>query len=204
MLAETKDEMREKILDVALKRFTHYGSAKTTMNDIADDLRCSKASLYYYYPDKKGLHKAVLEKIAGQFMAAIEAEVEKMESAEQCLSSINEIRITYLQRFSRLELFKMLNEAHHRNGGMTEMVRRVRNKDNEVLARVIRTGISSGELKPTDPEKMAILYNQATMGLRFTVPDRSPDYDTLDPEELEGIAQQQQLLTDIFIKALKQ
>jgi len=67
MLAENKDEMREKILEAALKRFMHYGASKTTMNEIADDLRCSKASLYYYFSDKKALHNAVLMKIGETF-----------------------------------------------------------------------------------------------------------------------------------------
>src|SRR5438128_9330539 len=54
---------RETIIEAALKRFTHFGVGKTTMNEIADDLSISKASLYYYFPDKLNLYGAVLQKI---------------------------------------------------------------------------------------------------------------------------------------------
>ena len=52
MIAETKDEMRDKILDAALRRFSNYTASKTTMNEIAEELHRSKASLYYYFSDK--------------------------------------------------------------------------------------------------------------------------------------------------------
>ncbi len=62
MQTETRDEMRERIIEAALKRFTHYSASKTTMNEIADDLHCSKASLYYYFPDKKPCTSVYLKK----------------------------------------------------------------------------------------------------------------------------------------------
>src|SRR5690606_34499816 len=127
MIAETKDEMRERILEAALKRFTHYGSAKTTMNEIADDLGCSKASLYYYFPDKKGLHKAVLMKIADDFFAEMEAEADHISSAAECLRGINEIRSNFLQRFCRLELFKVMNETQTEE--MQRLIKEAKERD---------------------------------------------------------------------------
>ena len=49
------------ILSAAQKRFGLYGLEKTTMKEIASDLGVSKASLYYYFPDKESLLKAVVE-----------------------------------------------------------------------------------------------------------------------------------------------
>ena len=58
-----QDKKRDAIIDAAEKRFSHFGVAKTTMNEIADDLSISKASLYYYFPDKLNLYAAVLKKL---------------------------------------------------------------------------------------------------------------------------------------------
>jgi len=201
MIAETKDEMRERILEAALKRFTHYGSAKTTMNEIADDLGCSKASLYYYFPDKKGLHKAVLMKIADDFFAEMEAEADHIISAEECLKRINWIRSNFLQRFCRLELFKVMNETQTEE--MQRLIKAAKEREHRLITRIIRAGIASGELQAEDPEKVALLYNQAMMGLRFSVLDYPPDHVDLEREDIQTIMEQQQLLTDIFIKALK-
>src|ERR1051325_6834770 len=58
-----QDRKRQLILEAEQKRFSHFGVDKTTMNEIADDLALSKASLYYYFPDKLSLYAAVLKKI---------------------------------------------------------------------------------------------------------------------------------------------
>jgi TetR/AcrR family transcriptional regulator len=58
-----QDKKRDLIIEAAEKRFMHFGVDKTTMNEIADDLSISKASLYYYFPDKLNLYGAVLHKI---------------------------------------------------------------------------------------------------------------------------------------------
>jgi TetR/AcrR family transcriptional regulator len=201
MIAETKDEMKERILEAALKRFTHYGSAKTTMNEIAEDLGCSKASLYYYFPDKKGLHRAVLMKIAENFFAELEALAEHIVSAEATLQQITEVRSNFIRRFCRLELFRILNETQPEE--MQQVIKEARERDDKLIARVIKAGVESGELQVEDPQQMAILYNQAMEGLRFTVLDRPPDYIDLTPEEVDQVMNKQQLLSEIFIKALK-
>src|SRR6187431_1062469 len=59
----SQDQKKNLIIEAAQKRFAHFGVGKTTMNEIADDLSLSKASLYYYFPDKLNLYAAVLQKI---------------------------------------------------------------------------------------------------------------------------------------------
>ena len=55
------------IIEAAQKRFGLYGVEKTSMREIANDLKLSKASLYYYFPDKESLYKAVVEKEQKEF-----------------------------------------------------------------------------------------------------------------------------------------
>ena len=62
------DELRNKILDAAEKRFTTYGYGKTTMAEIAEDSDMSAANLYRYFQNK-------------QDIAA--------ECAERCMCSLN-------------------------------------------------------------------------------------------------------------------
>jgi len=59
----SQDQKREAIIEAALKRFAHFGVAKTTMTEIGNDLAISKASLYYYFPDKINLYAAFLKTI---------------------------------------------------------------------------------------------------------------------------------------------
>ena len=56
-------ETRQGILRAALKRFAHAGYAATSVQDIVADARVSKPTLYYYFPDKAGLFKALVYEV---------------------------------------------------------------------------------------------------------------------------------------------
>ena len=56
-------ETRQGILRAALKRFAHAGYAATSVQDIVADARVSKPALYYYFPDKAGLFKALVHEV---------------------------------------------------------------------------------------------------------------------------------------------
>lgn len=201
MHADTKDEMREKILEAALKRFTHYSASKTTMNEIADDLHCSKASLYYYFPDKKGLHFAVLEKMGEKFFAEQEAVAMDMNSATQALLNIIEVKRQFVQRYSRLEIFKILTDNTPETiKAMNDM----RLKEDTLITKIVKFGVDSGEFIAENVEEVAQLYNRCMEGLRFSImngPACNPA--DLSEEDFEKIVAQQKLLTEIFAKALK-
>jgi len=201
MHAETKDEMRNKILEAALKRFTHYSASKTTMNEIADDLRCSKASLYYYFPDKKGLHYAVLEKIGEIFFADQEAETANMQSATETLQNIIEVKVQFVKKYARLELFKVLNDnTPETQKAISEM----KEKEDRLITKIIQHGVDTGEFVDVDVAAVAQLYNRAMEGLRFSsINDNFCNPADLDSEDFDRIIAQQKMLTEIFMKGLK-
>lgn len=201
MIAETKDEMRDKILDAALKRFSNYTASKTTMNEIADDLHCSKASLYYYFSDKKSLHFAVLEKIGEFFISEQEAEAQKDLPAASILLNILEIKRQFVIKYCRLEMFKILND----NSVETLRVMAImKEREHVMMTRIMEKGVADGDFKIDNTSEIASLYSQATEGLRFSVLDcLNPKLD-LEPEEVERIIDRQRLLTEIFVKGIKQ
>ena len=47
-----KDTVREKIVEAAKKRFSHFGYAKTTMAEVAADCEMSPGNLYRFFPGK--------------------------------------------------------------------------------------------------------------------------------------------------------
>jgi AcrR family transcriptional regulator len=59
-----KEEIRSQIIDTARKIFSKYGFRKTTMEEIAQGIGKGKSSIYYYYPGKEEIYKAVIEKEA--------------------------------------------------------------------------------------------------------------------------------------------
>lgn len=193
--------MRERIIEAALKRFSHYSASKTTMNEIADDLHCSKASLYYYFPDKNGLHVAVLEKVAEVYFDEMEKEAAKAPSAETALMEMINTRHAFVKKFCRLELFKVLREKQMIN--TAETFQAARERETAIVTGIIQRGVQSGELHTDEPERVAALYIHSMMGLRMSVLSHNAITDDISEEGFETIHEWQTLLTRIFINGLK-
>jgi TetR/AcrR family transcriptional repressor of mexJK operon len=200
MQTETRDEMRERIIEAALKRFTHYSASKTTMNEIADDLHCSKASLYYYFPDKKALHLSVLEKAGETFFEELETAAAAKNSAYEAMMEMISIRHAFAKRFCRLELFKTLRDKQILNS--EDIFKYARQRETQIVANIIRKGVENGELTTDEPEEVAALYIQSMIGLRFSMSHNGMSDDISD-EEFETVRGWQIMLADIFIKGLK-
>ena len=200
MHTENKDEIRERIIEAALKRFTHYGASKTTMNEIADDLHYSKASLYYYFPDKHALHIAVLEKAGEMYFQELEQTTAAANSARHALLDMIPVRQSFARKFCRLELFKVLKDKQLFNSD--ETFRLAREKETAIVAGIISKGVASGELVSDNPEQIAALYIQSMIGLRLSLSTRELT-DEISEEEFEMVRKWQVQLADIFIKGLK-
>jgi AcrR family transcriptional regulator len=63
MLQEERAERaRTQILDAALKLFAHRGFGATTVREIADAAGLSHGNVYYHFPDKKEILRALIQK----------------------------------------------------------------------------------------------------------------------------------------------
>lgn len=66
MPRQTKSEIDAEILDCAAGIFARHGFARTSLQQIADAVKYSKAGLLHHYPSKKALYEAVLDKYEAQ------------------------------------------------------------------------------------------------------------------------------------------
>lgn len=57
---EIDSQTRRQILTAALKRFAHAGYAAASVQQIVDDAKVSKPTLYYYFKDKADLYRALV------------------------------------------------------------------------------------------------------------------------------------------------
>ncbi len=70
-MATTKDETREAILAAATGLFMRFGPVKTSMADIARELRMSPPNLYNFYPSRD----AILEAIGTRDLLALQQDI---------------------------------------------------------------------------------------------------------------------------------
>ncbi|HUR45276.1 MAG TPA: TetR/AcrR family transcriptional regulator [Candidatus Saccharimonadales bacterium] len=59
---KTHSKTRLRILKVALKRFAYAGYAGVSVQDIVDDAKVTKPTLYYYFHSKAGLYQALVDR----------------------------------------------------------------------------------------------------------------------------------------------
>jgi AcrR family transcriptional regulator len=71
----TGSDTRDRILESALDLFSEHGYDKTSLREIADQVKVTKAALYYYFPSKQ----EILGALADRLFDSAETGFDKME-----------------------------------------------------------------------------------------------------------------------------
>jgi AcrR family transcriptional regulator len=196
-----KSNKADLIIDTAQKWFGLYGIEKTSMREIADDLKLSKASLYYYFPDKESLYIAVVEKEQNEFLSLVTESITKGADPEEILRNYSVKRLSYFRTL--LNLSRLRLDTYSNLKPVIKEIRKVfREKEKEILLKIFRTGIKKGIFYTDDPDKYASLFLYILKGLRVSVVN---DKNTMiiEQEEYDKLLENTVEFTEIFIKALK-
>jgi TetR/AcrR family transcriptional regulator, repressor for uid operon len=81
--AQYKTEVKEKIVQAAITTFSKYGYDKTRMDDIAENAKISKGTLYLYFKSKEKLFYAISENSINE----LKEELSKLFSKKEDLVS---------------------------------------------------------------------------------------------------------------------
>jgi len=194
-------ERTTEILNTAQELFGKYGFAKTTMSDIAKQLGLSKASLYYYYPDKDSIYLAVITKEQVQFINMLHDSILKTENPTDILYQYVQIRIKYFSVMmnlnrARFESFMRMNEA------MKNSWKEFRKKEEIEIQFVLQKGIDQGVFGVEKLDKTTSLFLDTFKGLIFYYL-KNKDFNFLDKSDFMALEEQLTLFTSIFIKGIK-
>ena len=201
---EGSDErsMKEKlIIEAAQKRFGLFGIEKTSMREIADDLRLSKASLYYYFPDKESLYKAVFEKEQAEFIALMYKRINSISDADQLLREYSSSRLTYFRSLLNLSRIK-LQAVSDLKPLFKDTMKAFREKEIGIIIRIIEKGKNDDVFHYPDPEAAAGIFLDLMKGLRMTMLSSKITL-TPDQEEFETFSEKTRSVTEFFIRGLK-
>jgi len=166
------ENRKDQIIDAALKRFSHFGFHKTTMNEIADDLRITKANLYYYYPDKSTLIVDVLIKLANDVYAG-EKEIVENYSGDlmKTMNEILEYRSEYTRKYYVLHICENLDWI--KGLDINEVMQDFYKRDVSLMKVLYQKSVDRGELMMDDIESCActIVEIQKGLGIIHTISD---------------------------------
>ena len=156
-------DTHERILVVAERLFRQLGYQKTTVADIAKELRMSPANVYRFFDSKKSIHEGVCRDLMGEVEEAAQAIMAKPGSAAERMREL----ITTVHR--------MNSERYVGDAKLHEMVEIAMQESWEVcvahiqtitekIAGVIAQGVASGEFAVTDIPLTAMCTCHAMIG----------------------------------------
>jgi AcrR family transcriptional regulator len=142
-------DTRERILVVAERLFRQIGYQKTTVADIAKELRMSPANVYRFFDSKKSIHEGVARTLMGE----VEVEAQRIVQAPGPAS----VRLREMMK----TIHRMNTERYVGDSKLHEMVEIAMQEDWDVcvahmeciastLGQVIAQGVASGEFEAPD------------------------------------------------------
>lgn len=196
-----QEEKRLTIIEAAIRRFGHFGIAKTTMAEIAADLSQSKASLYYYFPDKSSLFTAALMHAIGDTFDQVSDHIPTITKTEDALMFLLDKRMEFVTRHYKL-FEHMVGGGQQPSKELAAILVETKRGQIELIKSILQRGIESGQLRHVDAEETAQIILYALEGMRFSI---LQDMDvSLFPttEEFSTILHYQQKMIRILMKGL--
>lgn len=155
-------DTRDRILEVAERLFRQIGYQKTTVGDIAKELRMSPANVYRFFESKKAIHQAVARSLMG------EVELE----AQRIVAKPGPVR----ERFRELltTIHRMNTERYVGDNKLHEMVEIAMQEDWQVcvnhmeciagfVGQIIAQGVASREFEAPDLQLASLCACTAMM-----------------------------------------
>jgi len=198
---ENQDKKRLLIIDAALKRFAHYGLAKTTMTEIAKDISFSKALLYYYFPDKLSLYVSVIEHMMHTLSRDLIKSVEKTSTAAEGILILLQKRQAFIQKYYKLiEYTQMIGPELPE--ALFEKFTRARAFELKIITELLTKGNKSGEFFIEDVSFTTEIFVEAVSGIHFNILTRAKNIFP-DKEEFKLIFLKEKRFAEIFLAGLK-
>ncbi|WP_156306997.1 TetR/AcrR family transcriptional regulator [Sphingobacterium endophyticum] len=202
-MAKNADAKRIKILEAAKRRFAHYGLAKTTMAEIAQDLSFSKALLYYYFPDKNRLYAAVFEMAVDEIINETTEKIRTSKDVTEAMEAFLSTRLTVIK-----ENFNIFEFSYSLRNEMPVDIEAVLpslfEKEIQQVSLILKKGVETKELVVDDVELTAKILLISLLGMRIGILQEFKNL-FLPPtkEEFDYILGLQKKLSHIFINGLR-
>src|SRR5580658_2283187 len=144
----------QRILAAAEQHFAAQGMAGARTDQIATAAHANKAMLYYYFGNKRRLHRAVLESIFGQLRSDVYASPQRDAAPRQRLRAFI---LGYFDFLATHPNYRRLvqREAMEKTRNFEWLVRQYLRPFHNQLVRTIEEGVAAGELRKVDPHHTA-------------------------------------------------
>lgn len=160
------DRKRTCILDAARRIFSKKGYAETAVEDVADEAKIAKGTLYLYFKSKEELYMAVLAGDLREMSAEALREMERAEGFREKLRAFLRVRLEFSkthEEFFRIYLAEygsMFVKAPISRELMQLFRENIRN-----VTRVVEEAMRRGEIRPAPAAPVAAALFDISRGL---------------------------------------
>ncbi len=158
------DEKKLHLINAARAAVSRFGYRKTTLEDIATEAGVSRATLYYHFPNKEEVFRALISNEIERFQAVLIDSLDHDASPDQRLlgyvrarfKHLREVRSLYsvTQHFAR-EFLPMADED----------LARFEEAEHGFIAALLQEGVTTGRFRAVDTEVLAGALLAAIHGL---------------------------------------
>ncbi len=193
-------EKEKSILNAARKRFAHYGFSKVTMDEIAGDVEMGKASLYYYFPTKEDLFKAVVIQEQNEFVNNIESKFQEQTSASEKLNEYVEQRLKYFHELVNLGMLSV-HSVFDIKSVFKKLFEDFEKQELILLEKIIDEGKRAQEFSNDLPDDFSKVLLHILQGLRFRVIKLLNEHKA-DEETYKNLESEMKRATEYLIKGI--
>lgn len=194
------NEKVKTILQAARKRFAHYGFSKVTMDEIAGDVELGKASLYYYFPTKEELFKAVVFQEQTELLMKVDDLITSSVSASEKLVGYVERRLRFSRELSNIGTLGV-HSAFDAKSFFKKLFEDFEGKELILLGKIIEEGKHSGEFKADIPDDFTKVFLHVLQGLKLRL-IRHLKEQRIEEDVQNEIETEMKLVTNILLNGI--
>ena len=197
-----RSKTRDRILEVALHRFSYSGYDAVSTVDIAEEVGCSQPTVMYHFNTKKILWQAAMESL----FEKIDAREYFNRDAFQKLDPVKKLEVV-LRRFVLLcakypELGRVIFREGSEGGERLEwLLDELAKKNYTVTMEIFEAGVASGDMKQFHSLMLTLMMHGAGATL-FNLSPLSSSLIGTSPFDEAIVEQQADMLVDVFMYGL--
>lgn len=159
---------KEEIANSFQKHFEHYGYKKTSVDDIARELKISKKTIYQHFSTKEEIFYYIVSKVAQQYMNRMAANLQELLTAKEKLDQL--VRMIFAE--SRKWLKE--NDAFEFRYKYDIAGLAFQDAYNDLLAELIRAGVAAGEFRES-PVDLTVCFINGIISESMKVLSANPE-----------------------------
>ena len=173
------DSQKEQIADSFQKHFEHFGYKKTSVDDIAKELKISKKTIYQHFSTKEEIFYFIVSRVARQYSNRMAKELESLPSNREKLSEL--IR----KIFAETRQWVKSNDAFEFKYKYDIAGLAFRDSYNELIKMYLREGVAGGEF-PAMPVDLNVRFINGIISESMRLVTANPDLE-VEQEVIEAI-----------------